>query len=145
MPISPYFQFILMHMFEDNCHFLSFELIFTALLSRAKIQGENPKFSISLALFLHFTQNGLLYPSHKGCRDVPYIGRSESVAVTCATYSLKLGCGLPQVQGPTWNEFPSTSSIFPKLVLLIISSHRTARDYSVNKTLNILNLLIETL
>lgn len=96
------------------------------------------QFSISLPQPVHFTPNGLPYPSNEGCKDVPYISRkSGSVAVTCASYSIKLGYRFPQVQGATWNEFPSTFSIFPKLILFIITSCTRARACSVNRTINI--------
>ena len=90
------------------------------------------QFSISLPQPVHFTPNGLPYPSNEGCKDVPYISRkSGSVAVTCASYSF------PKCKVPHGMKFPSTFSIFPKLILFIITSCTRARACSVNRTINI--------
>lgn len=78
MPFS-YFQFTIMHMFEDSSHLSSVELIFTTLLLRTKIQGENSEFSISLQRSPRLTPKGLPYPSREGCEQVPCVSREVEV------------------------------------------------------------------
>lgn len=81
-------------------------------------------------------------PRMKVVRMSPAQAEEVDVAVVHITYNIKLGCGIPQMQGSTWNEFRSIFSIFPKLILFIISNCRRAGDCSVNKT-KILKLSIE--